>query len=375
MTIKSTKLIGDGSYGCVYNPALPCEGNKGTKKKNKKKIWTQYNVGKVFTDQHEAVEEFKLMKTIKKIDKKGKYTIPIEEKCDVELRDHEVYDQLKKCELFRDEFAKKNFESTYVQLVSKHGGISLKDFVHTRRHVYDLFEVCSKLMNVVSGLIFLHRKSICHRDIKEANIVISTTRPKRSFIIDFGLMKRMDEVYTFDELRVLEFEYVYYPPEFRVISNYMKLIDDHYDRTMMSVKRFKKLLLEECFANYENIIDLYDEVLGLTQDNLLEQLSNFVDHLMDASNLKTLNYVTDPTDHDIAIRKIMHRQVEKVDVFSFGIILLKLLYRSRSYRDEPHSKSMKDMKELIRKCIHFDVRKRHTMKNVKKDLQYVLKNA
>ena len=373
MTIKSTKLIGDGSYGCVYNPPLPC--NNSNKKTNTKKIRKQNYVGKVFTDEDEALEEFTIMKKIQKFDKKGKYTIPVEDKCDVELRDPEVYEQLKKCELFQEEFAKRNFESTYVQLVSKYGGISLKDFVRTRRHDYDFYEVCSKLMNVVSGLIFLHQKNICHRDIKEANIVISTTRPKRSFIIDFGLMKSMGEVYTFDELRVLEFDYVYYPPEFRVISNYMKLVDDHYDRTTMSVKRFKNMLLEDYLANFENLIDLYDEVLDLTTDDLLDQLSGFVDHLMEAAVLKDLNYLTDPTDHDSALQKFMYKEVAKVDVFSFGVILLKLLYRSQNYQKDSRSSSMKDIKELIRKCIHFDVRKRHTMKDVKKDLLFMLKNA
>ena len=62
---KGGKVIASGGYGCVFNPALRCEGET---KRNKNKIT------KLMTDKH-ATEEYEEINSIKKkLDKIPNYS-------------------------------------------------------------------------------------------------------------------------------------------------------------------------------------------------------------------------------------------------------------------------------------------------------------
>ena len=410
----SPSLVGEGSYGCVYNPPLPCSTSIDTTKSLNRKMRSRKSkghdkaapalkyVGKVFPDDTDALDEYAMMKKIHGYDKHGKYTIPIDKKCRVRLRDSKTHTHLKKCDLFREEFSRRKFQPTYIQLVSKYGGITLSEYMHTHESTYDVFSLCSTLMNVVKGLEFLQRKNICHRDIKEANILVSTTKRPTSFIIDFGLMIATPDVYKFDELRVLEFEYGYYPPEFRVISNYMKFInneqwggvgvwrDDETPPTNpMSVKSFKSMLLRNGLINIDDDLKgIFMEVLGVEPDDMWTQLESFVERFVNSRKLKKIRE-TDPNsgsvdieNHEWAIRKFMGNGVKKVDVYSIGVILTRLVYYSRTHQKygpydvtvrKDGSRGFKRLVGLIRKCVDFDVRRRPTMRQVRSELGSILK--
>ena len=184
-------------------------------------------------------------------------------------------------------------------------------------------------------------------------------------------MKTIENVYSFDEIRVLEFEYAYYPPEFKVISNYMKFVDEGYDRSTMSEKKFKSMLLEDCVNSYRKIGELIYELLGLTEEDLEDQLNEFVEHFMNSKNLQKMDYKTELDEQDQVIRKFMSNYAKHIDVFSMGIVLLRLIHRSKNYDVDPES--MKDLKELVRECIHFDVHNRYSITKLKKDMNYILK--
>jgi len=372
-----SKLIGEGSYGCVYDPPLQCH-NKTTKKKR-----YQGYVGKVFTDKEDADEEQKIMRKIEKIDRQGTYTIPIVDRCKVKVRHSNNYKKLEECELFEDEFRRRKFEPFYVQLISKYGGINLKQFIRRNKNEYYLKDIGKKLLHVVTGLKYLHKHNICHRDIKENNIVLSTTPPRgnKSFIIDFGLMKPFKEVYDIDELRVLEFDYPYYPPEFRVVANYLEYVDSNNGLSVVQDNaEAHRILSKKKMASYKEDLDLIYEVLDLSPDDIERKIDKFITHFIKDSSfknindksLKSLKSLKSTKKLNNRMWKVMSEYCDRVDVFSLGMIFLNVLYHSIDYEQE--SESMENFKELIRNCINFNVSERYNISQVEKHLRKIVKS-
>jgi hypothetical protein len=83
-------LIGDGAFGCVYAPPLPC-----AKKHNKPKSRPSTNpespssktVTKVFNDEHEMQTEWQMSKLIQTVDPAQQYFVYATDHCDVKTTD------------------------------------------------------------------------------------------------------------------------------------------------------------------------------------------------------------------------------------------------------------------------------------------------
>jgi len=63
-------------------------------------------------------------------------------------------------------------------------------FIPGTRALYSEEVACRYVADVLSGLAYLHKERICHRDIKPQNLLIAKARCK---ISDFGVATRMDE--------------------------------------------------------------------------------------------------------------------------------------------------------------------------------------
>ena len=117
---KGGALLGEGSYGCVFHPSLPCEGEQASRK----------GVGKILVDRAEARDELVIMKKIQKIDPEHKYVNPILHNCKVEGSKLAEYDpDSKKCNLFN----KRNTAGSVQQLIYKDKGRSLEKY-HKSSH-------------------------------------------------------------------------------------------------------------------------------------------------------------------------------------------------------------------------------------------------
>ena len=105
------KYIFEGSYGCAFNPALPCE------KTGKRK-----GLGKVFHElDHLKVEE-KIQAFIKKVDPKHEATVPFYGSCRVDISKIRPTDQLHKCDLLNEYSVSKKLIH---QMMFKYGGDDL----------------------------------------------------------------------------------------------------------------------------------------------------------------------------------------------------------------------------------------------------------
>jgi serine/threonine protein kinase len=73
-----------------------------------------------------------------------------------------------------------------------------------------LWALCEALAQVCDGLSFIHARRLLHRDVKPSNILVRPDR--RATLVDFGLMKRMQDDAITDHGRVVG-TYRYMAPE------------------------------------------------------------------------------------------------------------------------------------------------------------------
>ena len=86
--MPSSKVIGEGSYGCVHKPALKC--------KNKDYDPNPNIVSKLLT-KHNANDELKEFKLIKKADEKEHFYLGQPDSCDLDrgVKNKTAIDQMK----------------------------------------------------------------------------------------------------------------------------------------------------------------------------------------------------------------------------------------------------------------------------------------
>lgn len=73
-----------------------------------------------------------------------------------------------------------------------------------------LVALCDALAQISDGLAFIHSRGLVHRDLKPSNILVTAAR--RAILVDFGLVKRLDEQTTTNPGRVVG-TYRYMAPE------------------------------------------------------------------------------------------------------------------------------------------------------------------
>jgi serine/threonine protein kinase len=73
-----------------------------------------------------------------------------------------------------------------------------------------LWALCESLAQICDGLSFIHDRGVLHRDVKPSNILVTPAR--RATLVDFGLLKRMQDDAITDHGRVVG-TYRYMSPE------------------------------------------------------------------------------------------------------------------------------------------------------------------
>lgn len=203
-------LIGEGTYGKVYRPPLPCKG---------KQIRGKY-VGKVFEDDEEYKAEIKIANRIHKINSGHAFSIPMYETCPENL-----------------------------QILYNDGGMDLYDYIHEQKP-NNFMILMENMKYVCDGLELLIQNELIHQDIKLENLVFNG---KKLYLIDFGLMSTFSKVYKQKEF--LKFDYLPFPPEYKY-AVYGDKFKDVFLKHLKSHRIFR--LMKKIYPTYMDDLNALD---------------------------------------------------------------------------------------------------------------------
>jgi serine/threonine protein kinase len=286
------KLVGQGTYGCVFRPMIPCKGNNERRKGYVSKVMTK----------DEAESEYNETKEIDRIDPHGEFHLLGPEMCNIDKKHHNE-PGMDKCKPI------KGVNKANIGILQyRDGGTDLHNFLNTVKKDKDMkFEITKKLLRGLRtffiGLDIMWKNKYIHSDIKLKNMVINPETMICKYI-DFGLFTRMDNLDNIDFM----FTELYFPHPSELL--YIKL----YNGTQLSPEQFnvvvdnihskvKKNRTYHTKINNENVFNgnIYD--ISFTPD-------------------KTAFYRNIMRTHT----KEQFRQLlcEKIDVHSLGVSLMRL---------------------------------------------------
>lgn len=275
MSSKKSKLLDSGSYGCVVMP--PVKDNIVKIKKtytNKKKD----DIGKIFKNsinsKQEAINEYNTFIDSSKHIKHYKNIVP-------QIKGYNIISKIDDYEINACLETQNNNKSEIHQLIYGNAGTTFYKLPHnfmTFQQFIKAFRLFAKKFKY-----YIEYGKI-HSDINEANIMLNNDTV---MLIDFGLEKNQQTLYSKDNLRFFKYNYIYYPPEFRYLYLHFtkseKLVKDKVDYVN---ENFKLLSQYYKFTDIMSKDYIYNEIKTL--------LKNF-----------NLDY-------------------KKMDIFSLGINLLQI---------------------------------------------------
>lgn len=240
---NNTKLIGKGSYGCIFKPGFTPKKLQGVSSNNKGNKTKK--ISKLLIKSKD--NELKQLKRLHEINSDGKYHAKFNPENNIIETDEteEIIQAIKTNFSLTEKDCKllSNFNKGDKYIVNmEFGGSDVNNFLNSIPGVLTLKQTkqfLSDYINLLDGLILFRDNKIAHMDIKTLNIVYNLKLPEhRMRFIDFGLMIDLRE-YTKDtfekiltqtrNLYVYDYESVY-PPEvlllvteiYNFLYNYVK---------------------------------------------------------------------------------------------------------------------------------------------------------
>lgn len=241
-TPTQPKLIGKGSYGCIYNPHVNCSSNfdtDSTQKTSNIKYISKIQVltkDQLYSDYLKSIKEdsqefIKLNLTggvlketlfgqiIQSIPQYYMYFSPILVSCPIDINILSL-EEINKCDIFDEthnsSISKINqyvnskiqyIEGTslsdyFKEILKKQPRIFVKQFIQTYHHLMKSIALLQKGPDSTSIVI--------HYDLKDNNIIFDTKRGI-PIIIDFGLSFSKKALFEFDHPKILkDIFYIYY---------------------------------------------------------------------------------------------------------------------------------------------------------------------
>ncbi len=334
---KKIKLIGDGSYGCVYYPGITCQGKFDNKR----------NISKLQIYNRASKNEIAISKYIQSnIKDYSKYFVIILQSCNINLNKmSEHKDKLHECKILTDNMDfklhdKDKDKDTFVLTHSKYIKnkeidiylfsielitIRIAEFINT---IYKLFE----------GIKLLNDNKIIHYDLHSGNILFDLNR-KIPLIIDFGIAIDVNNVISSENVidyYKLKRATIKYSPEHYinplelhlltyVLSEYIYEISDYFNDIKLSQQKLD-IFIDDMISNSKIIVSYIS--IKNTYEKIFKSDKNFKD--LDISVYKKYveeyyNSFLDKLYPSIVNKLVNH--IYKIDqymlIVNYSIILLK----------------------------------------------------
>ena len=284
---KKVKFLYEGNYSCVYHPSPLC-----TRKIDHIKRVNKPTVGKIMRPV-DSLNEWSHAKELYKLDPKQNYFIYPYELCEVipTVDSH-------KCHLVRK-------DQKVNMLTIPYANTNILHYFLKKKNPVSLNSFIPKLYHLLEGLSKLHKIGLIHQDIKVNNILEKDTTFK---YIDFGISMKKKEIFDIERNAIyLNADYMIHPPEYRYFSRYY-YISKKIETIDMFVDNEWYLLHYIIGENKVRNIDLYKKFYNY--DDYKKHISDMFDVLKSKTKLQIIKSFTD--------------QVNKIDIYSLGMVLLHI---------------------------------------------------
>jgi serine/threonine protein kinase len=193
---KGGKVIASGGFGCVFSPALKCEGDKNREKGKISKLMTEKHAVQEYEEINNIREKLKDIK-----DYKNYFLIDDLTLCKpAKLTQTDLIDYTTKCtalqkEKEKDVITKNNINDNLNKLMVLNipdGGIPVDDFIYDDGTFLKMYNLHTRLIELLEyGIVPMNKKNIYHCDLKDSNVLVDksedTNNPLKTRIIDWGL--------------------------------------------------------------------------------------------------------------------------------------------------------------------------------------------
>jgi len=318
-------LIGRGSFGCVFKPALKCPGDK----KLPDNIVSKIFFGK--DSKQEALSELKMNAIVKKIKGNEKWAYAWYKKCKPSTYDklYKVDSSIETC-LDQSNISESDYNKYRVMLHGPDAGVSLIDFMMKRfkSHTFNnknqfkcnFLDIVRIMKPLFLGLQSMYNNDVSHNDIKDENIMVDKDGCK---YIDFGLACESSNNKYYENRSKVEFFldriYPSYPYEFILLYTPIDLLEDEEEDTSQKIYR----------SLHDRYVVVHEQLFSRnTVINIKNLLYRYMDGIKKQETIKPANR-----------RKLL----SLLDTYSLGMLLPCILCKLA----KKHSK-MSKLRALLR---------------------------
>jgi serine/threonine protein kinase len=332
----SPKLLGEGSFGCVFEPTVPCT----SKIQRLAAPQGRREVGKVFTDKTDFRKEVRASKAAARVDPEGKTILVPTATCVTDRAHVMEHPAVQECEIISD-FPYQSPKKVMYQLFMPYGGQrldhTLKQHIAQTQRRMPLSSFLDILEPIMEGLMLLEKRGMCHQDLKASNVLV--TPQGKAIMIDYSLMLPLQDVYASKNLRRLRHSYFPYPPEFKLAY------------FMLSEK--------EC----KDACSLADEVHKNIEQWGTDRSKRFYEYISRAQVKRAIQQFQRPTS-----KKQWKELASKVDVYGVGMMLVDV----SKYLDVDGARA--SWRSFVKSLVHPDASRRATPTKAHADWQRLRNN-
>lgn len=259
------KVIAFGSSGCVFYPALKCDGIKAS----------PHIVSKLMRNR-EANKEYEniihIRSKVSEIPDYEDYFLLNVVKCKPKPLTEAQLKELLICKpLFAEDINESNNDFTVLNM--PYGGPPIDDYIYDSGSFEKIYEVHTGLAKLlVNGIIPMNKLNIYHCDIKDSNVLIDT----KVRLIDWGLYAEYESNGSFPQIwrnRPLQFNVPFSIILFTdvFIEKYAKYKSEESEYTQAKLQQFVvKYVMEEIGAKHYDFIKEIMKLLFLNSGELEE---------------------------------------------------------------------------------------------------------
>jgi len=359
---EDIKLLGSGTYGCVVTPPIRNKNYIMNNDYNMKyHLINDNDVGKIFKgDIRPYLSELDELLLIKKIDPNAKFTVKLKGHYAISgdifsyYRKYSGYNDTEEC-LMDDGHSKKSSKGKmYYQIILENGGKTTEKMDKYK------FKDIIKLLNVFfHGMKTLKKKGIIHSDIKPDNVLI---KPGKISLIDFGLSRDIKDFYADDNIALISYPYIFYPPEFNIYNELYemksnKLNEEFIKDNLMDVKD-DYFSMDKSYDKYDINFKYLNEyskgrIFVGKYDNLEKELINGIHEFIDiiSEKIKRFKDVKSVFTDELAF---------KADIYGMAFVLYDI-YQNTIFDTKEQDKFLLD---LAYSCYNTNPYKRATIEEL-----------